>query len=527
MSTYDDASLIMFPSGYKEDKIYSLKPTDGSGDLTFTRASSATRVNAEGLIETASILGTELISSTLINSNYDTFNEASVSGFHAIYSTSGTQRAATLDEISFVTGKTYQVNIDVSVVSGSEPFLRAREAIATSPTIFSGQLVAGNNLITFTSANTLTGILEFSSTTASEYRVSNVSVKEVITNNVPRIDYTSGCGKLLLEPQRTNIITYSNSNSLNFALDNVSMSYNSVISPDGTTNGILFKQTGTSNSNSAYNYGLTTADGTYTYSIFLKASDSESIRIYSSNGAATLTQDFNPQTMTDGILAGSLNLNFQDYGNGWFRMSFARTLSSAANHRLSIYPDRNNTQKGLYIYGIQVEVSSFPTSYIPTTSGTAVTRVVDDYSLSNIRTNGLISASGGSWLVHITNNESRIRDAGGGGLYLNESDAFNGSNGVRIGQTSTGLSQLKVVIYLSGVATTFNLTDEEIKVAFSWNGTTLDLWVNGTKEIDAMAFTFTDMEFLGSNLDVSYIVQNELIFPTALSDADAIALTTL
>jgi hypothetical protein len=51
MSTYDDASLIMFPSGYKEDKIYSLKPTDGSGDLTFTRASSATRVIAEGLIE--------------------------------------------------------------------------------------------------------------------------------------------------------------------------------------------------------------------------------------------------------------------------------------------------------------------------------------------------------------------------------------------------------------------------------------------------------------------------------------------
>jgi type 1 fimbria pilin len=51
MSTYDDASLIYYPSGYKEDKIYSLKPTDGSGDLTFTRASSATRVNSDGLIE--------------------------------------------------------------------------------------------------------------------------------------------------------------------------------------------------------------------------------------------------------------------------------------------------------------------------------------------------------------------------------------------------------------------------------------------------------------------------------------------
>ena len=51
MSTYNDASLIYYPSGYKASKAYSLKPTDGSGDLTFTRASTATRVNAEGLIE--------------------------------------------------------------------------------------------------------------------------------------------------------------------------------------------------------------------------------------------------------------------------------------------------------------------------------------------------------------------------------------------------------------------------------------------------------------------------------------------
>jgi len=51
MSFYDDASLIMYPSGYKASKAYSLKPTDGSGDLTFTRASTATRVNESGLIE--------------------------------------------------------------------------------------------------------------------------------------------------------------------------------------------------------------------------------------------------------------------------------------------------------------------------------------------------------------------------------------------------------------------------------------------------------------------------------------------
>ena len=52
MSFYDDASLIMYPSGYKANKIYSLKPTDGSGDLDFTRSNdTATRVNSAGLIE--------------------------------------------------------------------------------------------------------------------------------------------------------------------------------------------------------------------------------------------------------------------------------------------------------------------------------------------------------------------------------------------------------------------------------------------------------------------------------------------
>ena len=51
MSLYDDASLIMYPSGYKADKIYSLKPTNGSGDLDFTRAGTATRVNSSGFIE--------------------------------------------------------------------------------------------------------------------------------------------------------------------------------------------------------------------------------------------------------------------------------------------------------------------------------------------------------------------------------------------------------------------------------------------------------------------------------------------
>jgi hypothetical protein len=47
----NQASLVMVPSGYKEDTVYSVVPSDGSGDLSFTRASNGTRINSAGLVE--------------------------------------------------------------------------------------------------------------------------------------------------------------------------------------------------------------------------------------------------------------------------------------------------------------------------------------------------------------------------------------------------------------------------------------------------------------------------------------------
>jgi hypothetical protein len=50
-NAYDNASLLVTPNGYKASKIYSAKPTDGSGDLAFSRASTAMRRNSAGLWE--------------------------------------------------------------------------------------------------------------------------------------------------------------------------------------------------------------------------------------------------------------------------------------------------------------------------------------------------------------------------------------------------------------------------------------------------------------------------------------------
>jgi hypothetical protein len=44
-------SLALVPSGIKATKVYSVLPNNGDGDFTFARASTATRINKDGLIE--------------------------------------------------------------------------------------------------------------------------------------------------------------------------------------------------------------------------------------------------------------------------------------------------------------------------------------------------------------------------------------------------------------------------------------------------------------------------------------------
>ena len=57
--------LALIPAA-QGDKFYSVLPSDGVGDFDFTRGSSATRINAQGLIETVADTSSRL--------NYDLLN---------------------------------------------------------------------------------------------------------------------------------------------------------------------------------------------------------------------------------------------------------------------------------------------------------------------------------------------------------------------------------------------------------------------------------------------------------------------
>jgi len=55
MSLLDKASLVITPNATKASKLYSVIPSDGSGDMTVVRATTATRVNEDGLIESVAL----------------------------------------------------------------------------------------------------------------------------------------------------------------------------------------------------------------------------------------------------------------------------------------------------------------------------------------------------------------------------------------------------------------------------------------------------------------------------------------
>jgi hypothetical protein len=55
MSIYDKASLVHIPSGVKSGTLYNVLPNNSDGDFDFSRGSTGTRVNKDGLIETVAI----------------------------------------------------------------------------------------------------------------------------------------------------------------------------------------------------------------------------------------------------------------------------------------------------------------------------------------------------------------------------------------------------------------------------------------------------------------------------------------
>ena len=200
-----------------------------------------------------------------------------------------------------------------------------------------------------------------------------------------------------------NLITYSEDISQYHYIDNVSISTNQIISPDGTTTADKLTSTITGGTNTCFvqKFSAVSIDtATYTFSVFLKAGTSPQtlINLQLAGGTyqqsrATINWTSNTITASDGGTSALVS-----YPNGWYRVSITLTNNGTNN---AIYPrvyvrgqgTDNVNGEFVYIWGMQVEKGSVATDYTPT-SGTAISRVLPATTNTNITGLGTYYSSG-------------------------------------------------------------------------------------------------------------------------------------
>ena len=589
MSTYDKASLVLIPSGTKEGVVFSQKPTNGDGDFTFTRASSATRVNSDGLIEKET-------QNLLLQSNqFDTTWTNSVSTETGGQSGYDGSSDAWLLSKSGNGGRIYQ-NVAVSNLNTFSVYAKANTLnwvslwtnigtsyfdlengvvgdITASTSITSNIESVGNGWYrcSFVFNTTISqvriypadGNLDTSGSSGSIYiqdaqlnqglvadpylETTTAAVYGGITDNIPRLDYTdASCPSLLLEGQRTNAVPYSEYFNTGWSKDGSSVTSNAATSPEGLQNATkLVEDTSTGLHMLSYTnlYVVGAGDDNY-LTLYAKEGERRYLAISSrgnfSNNDNTLIFDTRDGVWTNNDSNQNTGQDPINVGNGWWRIQVLNESISASydGFGIGIAETGDNWTgasytgdgtSGIYIWGAQAEIGSYATSYIPT-YGASVTFASDSMQIASGISDLLPQGTGTMYI------EATIADAVDTEGYLMriEQGSFadtifilRGANGNLGAYYRNGNS---TIIFLEKI----NVADT-FKAAFAFESGNSVLYVNG-EQVGTSSVTYTPLTtyndiriggYSPSAANMSGVVSQSLVFKTRLSNEELATLTTI
>ena len=574
MSLLDTASLIVTPNAYKEGKLYSVVPSDGSGDLSVTRATTATRVNSAGLVELVPYniyeyseqfdngywnkLGSTIGANSVVAPNgtttADKVIETSTTADHyvtrasnftqgltytiSVYAKAGernwlaigfnneAQRLAWFNLSTGVVGTVLSSVTATSIESVGNGWYRCSATMTAATNLpYPSIMIAPSNGVKNYLGNGTNGLFIWGAQFVEG--ASALSYQRTETRlNIPRLDYSLGsCPSLLVEPQRTNLALRSEEfdNATWQKAGGTTITANSVTAPNGTLTADTFNA---SQTNLLWQNLSASNNTTYTLSLWVKLGTATNLCLIANNTLAWNTiggQSFN----------ASNGLNTST----WTRISFTFTTPVLAVGAINIHFG-GNAQTGLtqstgtvFIWGAQLEAGAYPTSYIPTTSA-SVTRNADVISKTGI--SSLIGQTEGTLFFDGVINGCQNASAN----ILNSERNTTASFYISYVKAS---SQIRAALYSSSAETSAIQGGSvaiggRFKVAYAYKSGTTTLYINGV-QIGTSTTTFT----LPSTLDDIYIgdqttyfsfgesIRNNAtsIWKTRLTNAELAQLTTI
>ena len=526
------ASIITTPTAYDTGKILSVKPVQYYGPELVTNGDFSNGINSWQGTDASSLLSVVLGELKIENGD----------GSSAGANSSITTEIGKEYRITFVSNKGTAVE---GVFFGAGTSTNSVNLLDVTDNF------DGIHTETFTATTTITWfIAKTLSTVNGQFSyIDNVSVKEVINadfdftrnssatrvgsngliqdvaSNLPRIDYTGGVGSWKFEPQRTNLLPYSE-DFTNWSVTNATLTENATISPDGTLNATKITDNATSGNHRVITPTTTPTSGNATYSIFLKKGTMTTcfINMFSGGTIANTFVDLENGTISGG---SGLSQTIEPYGNDWYRVSITGVLANSSTY-VYVYVKQIGGYVGaedhIFMYGAQLEEGSFPTSYIRSNSGSVTTRLAD--VANNAGSSDLINSTEGVLYAEI----SALADDGTP-RYLSISDgSFTNRVSLYLSSTTNRIGSRIVVGGSSVFLNASNQTQENNnKIAIKWKLNDYKFYINGVEAATYVlggtfpASTLSEISFNDGGSGTAYLYSNTkcvAVFKEALTDLE-------